>query len=196
MVLILKVKKRTIEKLCINEVEEKGQQRHQTIGRECESRRRRKWGMEWSRGKGEGRTQQGREGRKQEGEARGEREVIGTVPVKNWSQVLVPGTGLRYYCRRLADFLHKTYGKSQFVWFMLVYTIYSSTFSYINLCKTEKKLVHYILLVIRVCDYVGWHLVCKNFLQYYVYLWQWYLWLSDVCWMVTMPWHNTYETTL
>jgi len=50
--------------------------------------------------------------------------------------------------------------------------------------------------VIRVCDYVGWHLVCKNFLQYYVFLRQWYVCLWDVCWMVTMPWHNTYETTL
>jgi len=49
---------------------------------------------------------------------------------------------------------------------------------------------------IRVGDYVGWHLVRKNFLQYYVYLRQWYLCLSDVFWMVTMPRHNTYETTL
>jgi len=57
---------------------------------------------------------------------------------------------------------------------------------------SHQDLIH----CIRVGDYVGWHLVRKNFLQYYVYLRQWYVCLSDVCWMVTMPRHNTYETTL
>ncbi len=58
------------------------------------------------------------------------------------SQKLVPSlsTGLRYYCRQLADFLCKIFGKSHFVWFMLVYTILGSTFSMETYTKQKKKL--------------------------------------------------------
>jgi len=35
---------------------------------------------------------------------------------------------------------------------------------------------------IRVCNYVGWHLPCNNFLQYYVHLWQWHVFFQMYLW--------------
>jgi len=53
-----------------------------------------------------------------------------------------------------------------------------------------------VLGCIRVCDYVGWHLPRNNFLQYYVHLWQWHMFFSDVSLIVNMPMHNTGESML